>query len=234
MRNFKKTFKLLDVVAEEQAQVFKDEITDLTPFIYDKTNDKPAKKAKKPEMYEYEKPGRNGKGNKETDKGKNGKKGKNDLNNQITIIEVLRPTITANFDRVVLFKDKAIVQGSISKNVILKFNDGSMSQTTITTNFSKAVELPGLTTTVTIGKFNRAAITNNVIEIGNDNTGSTAGIDVQIYVKNLTSQEILLDSFTLDEKIVLDFIIKISKFKQQDIEIPAPAKTFEFKNAVDC
>jgi hypothetical protein len=149
---------------------------------------------------------------------------------------LLDPVLSVTFDRVVLFDDKVVVQGIINKNIIIKeLNSGKILHLSVPVEFSKAVDLPGLNTTVTIGRGNRAVIVNNVVEIGPDNDGSNAGFDVQIYVERLVSKEILINNNTaVDEKIILDFILKISKFKQIDLKIPAPARIFEFTNVIDC
>jgi len=183
--SFKRTLKLLDVVAEEEAQLFKENPVDIGE----------------------------------------------------EIVELLDPIVSVTFDRVILLQDKAIVQGTINKNVIYKDdNDDIVYFEEDPIEFGVDVKLPGLTPSFTHGKFNRAVITNNVINIGSDNQGTNGGIDIQIYLTRLFTFQRIIDatSGTIDQKIVLDFIIKVSKYIQQDIEFPAPQAVFECRNVKPC
>ncbi len=182
---FKKTLKLLDVVAEEEAQFFKENPVDIGDVV----------------------------------------------------VELLDPIVSVTFDRVILLQDKAIVQGTINKNVIYKdANNDIVFFEEAPIEFGIDVNLPGLTPGFTQGKFNRAVITNNVINIGPDNQGTNGGIDIQIYLTRLFTFQRIIDatSGTIDQKIVLDFIIKVSKYIQQDIEFPAPQAVFECRNVKPC
>ncbi|MFW5971986.1 MAG: DUF3794 domain-containing protein [Bacillota bacterium] len=159
------------------------------------------------------------------------------INNE-NISELLDPVTSVTFDQVVILKDKAIVQGTINKNIIYKdggsdveyFEEDPIS-------FAIDVELPGLTPGIKIGKFNRLVIANNEIEIGSDNQGTNGGIDVQIYLTGLQVFQQIINNVTntdISQKIVLDLIIKISKYTQQEIEFPAPQPVFECKNIRIC
>ncbi|MFW6022958.1 MAG: hypothetical protein ACOCZ5_02685 [bacterium] len=149
--------------------------------------------------------------------------------------DVYDAVISVNFDNVIILNDKAIVQGVIHKNIIFKLDNGELYHDSVDIVFAEESKLPGLKPTTTVGKFNRAVMTNNIIEIGPDNQGTTAGFDVQIYLTQLTSEEILLDcNKKLDQKIVLDYILKISKFEQVNMEFPEPNTIYEFKNLKSC
>ncbi len=203
-KKFKKDFKLLQVVAEKEAQFFTTNTTTVSP---------PA-------------------------------------------VELLDPVVSVTFDRAVLLQNKAIVQGAINKNIIYKGPGGQVLHQPESISFSKEVELPGLNPHFTIGKFNRLTLNNDVVEIGPDNHGNQGGIDVQIFVTRLVVKEFLLDNnnnnkkgnssyvnletappsngSTIEQKIVLDFIVKVSKFTQVDMEVPAPSPVFECRNVVKC
>lgn len=149
------------------------------------------------------------------------------------IVDVAKTVI---FDRVVIFRDAAIVQGKFHKRI--QFVDECNFKRDFQTDipFSKKVELPGLTPTVTVGKANRAVITNNIVEIGPDNVGTIAGIDVQLYVKQIQNVEELkkpLPSRKVIEKIDLDFLIKISKAEQVKMNVEIP-QVFECRNVKPC
>jgi len=183
--SFKRTLKLLDVVAEEEVQYFRE--------------------------------------------------------NHVTIgeevIELLDPIVSVTFDRVILLQDKALVQGTINKNIIYKDGTGDVEYfEEAPIEFGIDVNLPGLTPGFTIGKFNRAVISNNAIDIGPDNQGTNGGIDVQIYLTRLFTFQRIVDVNTgaVDQKIVLDFIIKVSKYTQEDVEFPAPQPVFECRNVKSC
>ena len=183
--SFKRTLKLLDVVAEEEAQYFRENPVDIGE----------------------------------------------------EIVELLDPIVSVTFDRVILLQDKALVQGTINKNVIYKdCGDDIEYFEEDPIQFGIDVKLSGLTPGFTHGKFNRAVITNNVINIGPDNQGTNGGIDIQIYLTRLFTFQRIIDatSGTIDQKIVLDFIIKVSKYIQQDIEFPAPQAVFECRNVKPC
>lgn len=178
---FKKTFKMFNVEAEEQVQVF----------------------LERTEMLNY------------------------------NAVELLDPVLSVTFDRVILLKDKAIVQGNIYKNIIYKDENFFVRHEIVTIPVTATVEIPGFNPTVTVGRANRAVVTNNVVDIGPDNQGDTNGFDIQIFVKQLTAFQRLINANEVEEKIILDFILKISKFDQIDLEIPAPPRVFEFRNVID-
>ena len=167
------------------------------------------------------------------------------IENPVTIdddaLELLDPIVSVNFERVIILQGKALVQGTINKNIIYKdataddvehFEEGPI-------NFGIDIDLPGLTPTFTTGKFNRAVLNNNVITLEN-NQGTNGGFDVQIYLTNLFTFQRIIETRTslqetdIDQKIVLDFIIKVSKYIQQDIEFPAPQAVFECRNVKPC
>lgn len=156
-----------------------------------------------------------------------------------TVIELLDPIVSVTFNRVVLLQDKAIVQGEILKNLIYKddnndivyFEEGPIL-------FGIDVNLPGLTPGFTIGKFNRLIRTNNFIDIGPDNQGTNGGIDIQIYLTNFfTFQqiiEVVNGTTNIDQKIVIEFIIKVSKYTQQELDLPESQAIFECRNVQIC
>lgn len=179
--NFKRTIKLLDVVAENEEQYFTENLVTINE----------------------------------------------------AVVQLLDPIASATFDRVILLRDKAIVQGIINKNIIYKNANNDIvyfEETPI--SFGLDVKLPGLTPSVTKGVFNRVITNNNLITIGPDNQGTNGGIDVQIFITQLFTSERLINAAigSIDQKIVLDFIIKVSKYIQQDLYIPAPNPVFEKRN----
>lgn len=160
----------------------------------------------------------------------------NEVNNiSPAVVELLDPVLSVQFDRVVLFQNKAIIQGTIFKNLIYKAVGGQLQYLNEEITFTKEVELPGASPNFTTGKFNRMVInTNNVIEIGADNHGVQNGIDIQLYVTQLTAAQFIINTTTVEEKIVLDFIIKVSKYTQQDVSLLAPGPVFECRNIINC
>ncbi|AZO95571.1 DUF3794 domain-containing protein [Halocella sp. SP3-1] len=150
------------------------------------------------------------------------------------VVELLDPVLSVEFDRVVLFQNRAIVQGTIFKNLIYKAVGGQLQYVNEEIPFSKEVELPGVSPNFTTGRFNKMILTNNVIEIGPGNRGAQTGIDIQLYVTQLTAAQIILDTTTVEQKIILDFIIKVSEYTQQDVDLPAPGPVFECRNIIKC
>lgn len=156
-----------------------------------------------------------------------------------TVVELLDPVVSVTFERAVLLKDKVLIQGFVSKNIIYKNNENDVvyfDEGPIF--FGIDVDLPGLTPGFTTGRFNRSVLTSNVIEIGPDNQGTNGGINVQIYPTSVFTFQRLISVNTgipgVDQKIVLDFIIKVSKYIQQDVEFPAPQPVFECRNVKSC
>lgn len=157
----------------------------------------------------------------------------------IGVAELLEPVVSISFDRVVLLQDKALIQGTVSKNIIYKNTDNDVvyfDEDPIP--FGIDVDLPGLTPGFTTGRFNRAVITSNVIDIGPDNQGTNGGINIQIYPTKIFTFQRLTTSNTsvpvVDQKIIIEFIIKVSKYIQQDLEVPAPQPVFECRNIKMC
>lgn len=157
------------------------------------------------------------------------------------IVELLDPVVSVTFDRVILLQNKALVQGTVAKNIIYKNTENDvvyLEEDPIL--FGIDVDLPGLTPVFTTGKFNRAVLTSNVVEIGPDNQGTNGGINVQIYPTNIfTFQRLATIAFNgsatiIDQKIVLEFIIKVSKYIQQELEIPEPQPVFECRSIKIC
>lgn len=148
--------------------------------------------------------------------------------------ELLDPIVTVVFERVILLNNKVIVQGEFNVNKIYKAIGGEVRHLSETIPFSKPVDLPGFSPTVTIGPGHRVIARNTVLNIVSGNQATANGIDVQLYIKTLTPVQILLDPMEIEQKIVMDFLVKISKFDQVTMELPAPARVFEFRNVVDC
>jgi hypothetical protein len=150
-------------------------------------------------------------------------------------LALLEPLLSVSFDRVILFRDKAVVQGNIHKNIIYKDTEGFVRHQPENIPFSKEIDIPGFSPIVTLGKGNRVMLSNNVVNINLNNGVSTNqgyqnGIDVQIFVSNLLAEQILLSPQLIDQKIILDFIVKISKVTQEDMEFAKPSPVFEFRN----
>lgn len=149
-------------------------------------------------------------------------------------LELLNPVLSVTFDRAIILKDKVIVQGTITKNLIFKVATGAVLHQTELIPVSQEINLPGVNPNFVIGKFNRLVLNNNVVNIGPDNQGTQDGIDVQIFVTRLQSFEFLITDTTVDQKIILDFIIKVSKFVQKDVLLPGPPPIFECRNVIQC
>lgn len=147
-------------------------------------------------------------------------------------MELLDPILSVVIDTAVLARDKAILQGTITKNILYKATTGAVLHQSETIPFFKEVVLPGLNPNVTIGRANRLVPNNNIIQIGPDNRGTNAGIDVQIFITRLEAFQILVNSTTVDEKIILDCFVKVSKFVQQELVLPTTPRVFECRSNV--
>ena len=144
------------------------------------------------------------------------------------------------FDRVILFRDFAIVQGMVMKAIQFVDTDGFKRDFHVNVPFNRKVELPGLNPTVTIGRANRAVISDNTILIGPSGFGTNDGFTVQIFLKQFNNVDELippLPSVNVLEKIEFGFLIKISRFEQVDISLPVLPVfdcSFATKCLVDC
>ena len=153
------------------------------------------------------------------------------------IVDVAKNII---FDQVILFRNFVIVQGMVMKRIQFVDENGFKRDFQVSVPFDRKVDLPGLNPTVTIGRANRAVISNNTIPIGPDGIGSSDGFDVQLFLKQFNNVDELippLPSLNVREKIEFQFLIKISKFEQVDLSLPVQPVfdcSFATKCLVDC
>lgn len=184
MKTFKRRFQVLNVAAEDQAQVFLTEMQTL------------------PELAQK-------------------------------IVDVSKSIV---FDRAILFRNFAIVQGMVMKRIQYVDIDDFKRDFQVTVPFNRKVELPGLNPTVTIGRANRAIVSDNTILIGPNGFGTNDGFTVQLFLKQFNNVDELippLPSVNILEKIEFQFLIKISKFEQVDLSLPVQP-VFDCSFATKC
>ncbi|AZO95570.1 DUF3794 domain-containing protein [Halocella sp. SP3-1] len=149
------------------------------------------------------------------------------------ITELLEPIVSVNFARAVFFKNKIVIQGEINKNMIYKADNNIINYEEEGIEFSKEINLPGLSPYYYTGKFNRLIKSNPVIEI-NNLSGFSNGIDIQLYLNNLSVKQFLVNNTTVEQKIIVDFIIKVSRLTQNKIKLPKPAPVFTCHQKIPC
>lgn len=158
----------------------------------------------------------------------------NTLSNITPLIsELLEPTVSVSFSRAVLFKNKIVIQGQINKNMIYKANNNIINYKEEVIEFSKEIAILGLSPYYYTGKFNRLIKNNQVIEI-NSLSGFSNGIDIQLYVNNLSVKQFLLNNTTVEQKIIFCFIIEVSRITQNKIKAPKPAPVFTCNRKIPC
>lgn len=133
--------------------------------------------------------------------------------------ELLEPVLTVTFDRQIFLPGKAIIQGTIRKNIIYKeLNTGLVKHFPTTIPFLVAKEVPGLLGGIVIGQ-------RFIPDVG---------IEGEKFVTNLRAFQFLVSPTKVEQKVVLDFILKVSQLSQLDVCTVRPAPVFDCRAELPC
>lgn len=133
--------------------------------------------------------------------------------------ELLEPVLSVTFDRQIFLPGKVIIQGTIRKNIIYKERSTrNVAHFPTTIPFMVAKEVPGLLGGIVVGQ-------RFIPDVG---------IEGEKFVTNLQAFQFLADSRTVEQKVVLDFILKVSELKQLDVCTVRPAPVFDCRAEVPC
>lgn len=133
--------------------------------------------------------------------------------------ELLEPEFTVTFDRESFFPGKVTIQGTIVKNVIYKeLGTGLIRYVSTTIPFVVSKEVPGLLGGIVVGQ-------RFIPDVG---------IQAEEFVTNVQAVEFLVSPIEAQEKVVLDFILKVSQLKQLDVCTVRPAPVFDCRAGQPC
>lgn len=130
--------------------------------------------------------------------------------------ELLEPIVNVSFDRVVPLRNKILVIGTITKNILYKDTGNTVRHQPVTIPFSKEVEIPG---------FNPGSLVNGRF--------FNCGNDFKFCLEDIFVNQTLIDPNTVQEEIVFHFVVKVLKEEKICISTK-PAPVFHCSAEIPC